>query len=127
MRGHGDLPLLGSKIFLPESKGIRARRQVLYRVTAVFVRNCKIRIVYDSDKGMHPAMNIAFHANHDFWFKELPDHWRIARALTMVPFPVDLGHWMNVMSHRVRVSHFENLSCLDADNSRPEPAAILIH
>ena len=47
-------------------------------------------------------------------------------SLAMVPFAVDLGHWMDVVRHRVRVDDLKRLAHLDPHHARAKPAAALI-
>src|SRR5580692_10142962 len=97
MSGNSHLSLLCAEIFLPYADGISTGRQVSDGIFAVFGRHCEIGVVHNPYVSVHPAMNVAFHSNHDFRLDELSLQRRVSSTLTMVPFPVDLGHGMNVM------------------------------
>ena len=83
-------------------------------------------MIQNSDKRVHPAMNVTFHPDHDFRFGESPRQGRIARSLTMVPFTIDFRHGMNVVRHGIRIDDLQYLSGLNAKHPGTEPAATLI-
>ena len=114
-RRNGHMLFLRSQFLVPRFYNVIAGRQIADLEGAVICGDGEVRIVNDSDKGVHPGMDVALHRDHDLWFNKFAQNGRIARPLTVVPFPVDLGEWMNVMRDRIRVNDTELLTHLQTD------------
>ena len=72
-------------------------------------------------------MDIAFHANHDFRLCEFARQEERRPPLAMIPLPVDLCHWMNIVCDRVGILDLQNLIGLNAENAGCKPAAVLVN
>src|SRR6185437_16802038 len=84
-------------------------------------------MVQHADIGVHPAMDVALHGNHDFRPGELARDGIVAGAHAVVPLAVYRGHGMNVVRDRIGVDDLERLAHLDAHYTRTEPASALIY
>src|SRR5882762_4029695 len=76
---------------------------------------------------MHPAMNIALHADHDLRLNKSPAERSVSWSLAMIPLPIDLSHGMDIVRHRIGVDHLQRLVRLDSKHPRAKPAPTLVN
>lgn len=123
MKAQPSRPVAVFPIFVPSFEDIIAWRQIADLKRAILAGHGEVRTIDNADEGVHPGMNVTLHGNQDLGLDEFPREGRIARSLTMIPFPVDFSERMNIMGDGIRIHHAKRLANLNAEHSRTKPTA----
>ena len=97
----GSVILRSAQLFLPRLDHVIPRRDIVDLERTIVPRHCKVRMWNGADIRMHPAMDVAFHRDHDFRSGEFSAQWLVPSALAVIPFPVCLCEWVNVVCNRI--------------------------
>src|SRR5262249_54334972 len=127
LRRHCYLLGLLAVLLVPCHYGVVARRQALYRISAVGFKTHRIEWMRQhADVGFHPGMLVALHGNQSLRPIEFLLYRGCPRRLGLVPLLVLARRRMHVMCRLVAVDHFQILPGLNTDHVRVITATLLI-
>lgn len=111
---------------MPRCNCVRSGRHTLDRKSSILTTYRKEWVPENADVRFHPGVLVTFDRNQDFRAREgLLDRGGTV-CLSLIPFRVNPGRWVNVVLSRIAVSNSDLLIRLDAENMGHVVASFLI-